>query len=899
MSRRSQNPYGSDRKLQEASENQRRVSARKAEAAFLQGLRGNFSLEHYDAVKSQTEASLERRAAESSAAVSEKPKKRLATRPSAIPASEPFRAVQTFRGVTRCVESTQGGATLWTATNEGSITVRSGNSGLVVVTIPPHGDAIVDVLHSTATHMWAGLSDGTVQVFDHLVFIKITEGTFHTAPVTAFCSVADGRMFSSSTDGSLIKWDTESKNFEAMTRFVPGHTKGITALAASGYTLFSSSEDGSIIAIDIETGASVSNFSGHNGAVSCLCVIDGYLFSAADDTPSPSIQVWNVHSGNALKRVETTSLCRSLVPNPATHTVWIGFASGLIEVWRSLPDEGFLVERTIRDHEGRPLVSLKGFAAVETLRVWSLSSNGVNKVWCSSLSSVESAMRETVDALRAVITQDTIELDKWRMLVLKMQNIDRRRKLQLAHSLQTYHRNIVLRRHMWNWSRVVLARQERRRQHAVSNRLANDHRTTLIRHSFSKWFHWYRSSQNIALRKKYADVLQSTAKKTTLTVYIRKMQSFTRTVKTLRRRQELIRLLGVTSSVNVTRAFFRKWVKFLQLHKISATKVNYARTLFACSSVNLMRMYFHQWRKRSHQKSQIIQRQQFLDAFVKSTAHGNRVSTFRKWRDYVTFHRRQKKMETLAELWSTNTMRGLMASAWRKWHLYCNVQQLMQVRKTSERALTNLNAIKSRYSELEWLLEKKKSIAATKEQIQDQDLMLERNRLQLLKLQRECAAAREQMAAKQLEDSERLESVQERLENLMSLLKANTLNLYSDCGLFQQVREKIRLGQLVTKIFLESHQCVKRIIVELTKNPTLTNERWPLTPEMILRIPAHHQQTLLIAIKTMIVTFDIMDMPARDSLTSDKEIVANADFILQIANLCLTRKRSAAPPPKK
>jgi hypothetical protein len=389
----------------------------------------------------------------------------------------------------------------------------------------------------------------------------------------------------------------------------------------------------------------------------------------------------------------------------------------------------------------------------------------------------------------------------------------------------------------------------------------------------------------------------STAKKTALTVYIRKMQSFVRTVKSLRRRQELFRLLGVSSGLNIARGFFRKWVKFVQLNKISGTKLKYARTLFACSTVNLTRIYFHQWRKRSHQKALLIQRQQFLDAFAKSTVHGYRLAAFRKWHDYVGVHARQKKLEVLADLWNANTHRGLMASAWRKWQVFCGAQQLAYVRKTSEKALTNLNSIKARYQELEWLLDKKKLIAETKEKIRDQDLILEKSSLQLLKLQRECAAVREEMAAKQLQDSQRLESVQERLESLMSVLKASVINLYADSNLFQQVREKIRLGQVVTKIFLESHQSVKRVIVELTKNPHLTTERWPLTPEMILRIPPHHFQTLLVAIKTMIVTFDIMDSTARDSLTSDKEIVANADFILQIATLCLSRKKASVASP--
>jgi hypothetical protein len=190
------------------------------------------------------------------------------------------------------------------------------------------------------------------------------------------------------------------------------------------------------------------------------------------------------------------------------------------------------------------------------------------------------------------------------------------------------------------------------------------------------------------------------------------------------------------------------------------------------------------------------------------------------------------------------------------------------------------------------LFEQKRQMSSLRETLLQQDEAIDQARRRVYHLEslRDQIRAKAELKLKEKHDSSLPTS--ERLENLMSQLKAKVINYYSDCTLFHQIREKLtRGGQPVTKVFLEAHQAVKRIVVELSRNPNLNSERWPLTPVHLQRIPPHQFPVLLTAIKTMVVTFDIMDKPTRDSLTSDVEIVLNADLLTSMALMAISHRR--------
>jgi hypothetical protein len=61
--------------------------------------------------------------------------------------------------------------------------------------------------------MWTGFDDGSIRIYDQVVYILAFEASRHTQTVTAFAETFDGRMFSASLDGSVVKWDSEVREF--------------------------------------------------------------------------------------------------------------------------------------------------------------------------------------------------------------------------------------------------------------------------------------------------------------------------------------------------------------------------------------------------------------------------------------------------------------------------------------------------------------------------------------------------------------------------------------------------------------------------------------------------------------------------------------------------------------
>jgi hypothetical protein len=146
------------------------------------------------------------------------------------------------------------------------------------------------------------------------------------------------------------------------------------------------------------------------------------------------------------------------------------------------------------------------------------------------------------------------------------------------------------------------------------------------------------------------------------------------------------------------------------------------------------------------------------------------------------------------------------------------------------------------------------------------------------------------------EDSDRLrrqqQTLAEQFATLIAQLKSQVINFHQDASLIAQLRDKAK-SVPVTKLFLEAHQQVKRVVVEVTGKPHLAGatEPWPLTAQKLGAVPGHQWSVVLNAIKTMIVAFDLMDRATRDTLNSDQEIVTNAPWLLQMAQLSNDHRR--------
>lgn len=863
------------------AEKLRRVHRRRAEDRFMQGLRGNYAIEHFGTI--HEEVRQEERGTVVPARV-----RRQAVRHTVH--KDPCQQILSFGSNVRCFEVTQGGATVWAADHDGAIAIISGVSGAVVHTVAqaPASGATVDVLLATETHMWVGRSDGTVQVFDFLVFLHITEGTFHTGAVTAFAATADGRMYSAGADGALVRWDTEERTFEALSKIVTGHTAGITAAAAHAAHVFTGSADSTVRGFDVNTGALAFVLEGHTAAVAALAVVDGLLFSGAADK---TLRVWApADNGSCLKTLELSAACATLTPDEAAHRLLVGLDDGTIEQFRTLPEDGFQAERTFSEHAGRSLVGVKTFTAVNSIKIWSLASNGVNRVWYSGANQVAEAMERTTSALKAVIQQDTVELDRWRALVARLRTIDARRKFQLAHALEAHHQELLRRRYAMQWREAMRVRTAHRRRELIATRLAFEHTCARVRADFGKWFRWYRTVRNARVKRSFSAILMATTRRNIVVYYFRKMQAYARRVRDALKRQELMALMASRSGTALQRIYFRRLLEYRALREARSKRLRYAESMLrgACNSV--LRYYYLAWRNVAHRREYRARRAQMGRMLLDLTVRGRRVHAYQKW--FALVHRRVllRRKQEMAAVLVRSTERGLEATYFMKWILF-------RARHAGDAAVARRDAcaaslahVQAKYQALHRVVEEKKAVDALAARAAAEAHELEARRLRLETLRMQRAELLDRLSGAELAAQQRRRSVQDQMLSLIFALKVKVLNFHADFALVHQVHEKLRQGTPVTKIFLEAHQAVKRIIVDVTKQPHLNQEEWPLTPEMITKFPSHHLSTLLAAIKALVITFDVMDQETRASIQSDAEIVTNARWVLLIADVCMSHR---------
>ena len=325
-------------RVREMNENQKRVQRMKLEKKFMHEVSQGKCYKLGEYHRLQEEELLK---------ISKKP---LLTPPRSHPKKkveregEPIRVIHEFSASVRCLELTQGGASVWTGENDGSISIRNGMTGDIVHKIPGTDEMYVDTLFATETHMWVGMNDGTVRIYDHLVYILVSEAQFHTDSVTSFAVTFDGKVFSASADCSIVKWDTEANSFALMTKLCGPTTKMIRTIACYGYNLFSAGDDNVIRCMDTEAGSGqdVREFHGHEDAVNCLLVQDGYLFSGSKDN---TIRAWNMEHGECIltlggggpDQIHEAPIT-AMIGDIVAHRFWSADTNGIIHVWESTPE---------------------------------------------------------------------------------------------------------------------------------------------------------------------------------------------------------------------------------------------------------------------------------------------------------------------------------------------------------------------------------------------------------------------------------------------------------------------------------------------------------------------------------------------------------------------------------
>mmetsp|Transcript_12434 Transcript_12434/g.38690 ORF Transcript_12434/g.38690 Transcript_12434/m.38690 type:complete len:904 (-) Transcript_12434:77-2788(-) len=890
-----ENPYAEEhRRAVTAQTNREKVLRQKKEREFLRGLQGRFAMESMDEVEAQLEEQnklklLDLRQARAASRGSS---------PRAVPAPprDPITTVGTLDANLRCFYPTHGGSTIWTGEADGCIGIRSGTDGALAYRIAKSEGKFVDtIFQSTSGHMWVGLSDGTVRIYDPIVFILLFEGKKHDRAVTAFAETFDSKMFSAAVDGSIVKWDSEAHEFECMME-LPPLDSAVRSIACYGYNVFVALDSPVIRCFDCETGAETRNYDAgdSDGTVTCLAVIDGYLWSGSADS---TISVWTIEDAD---RVATLDLHRcgvtGLMADDIGHTVWSTDESGAIHVWHSTAERNFA---HIRSHEAEPgqavaVRAIKGFVAVDASKMWSMGGNGRNFVWHSATNRIERSTKQAVLAMEHIIDQDAKELERWSAVLASLKEVAIKLKATMANELGKSTARTDAQRIFLTWQQHAMRRQWRKRQPIAAEGLHQAAEKDLASRYFAAWNDLREQRHRRRHLEHVAGVLSTHHRHEAIVAAFGKARAHYRLMRQRLAARERASALCEATNRGVASNALARWVNFHALRKRNAKRRQMAEALSVAVDRCMLQGFFSAWAGSSRR------RQLGKGAVSRAIAVGGVIDRsmmseyFSRWMQVRHTRRLERRRTKLALIASRRAFRVLLNRMYWKWQRFACARQTARHHARLAEVRSETGALQQKLDAVEHLTGRQRLVEEAQRLIDLTNANIEAKKARLAQIGEETKAVEADAAAKRSGAQEEVQkSISEQVDDLIAMLKAKLINVHQDYTLSHRIMQKCQSVQ-ASKLFLESHAAVKRIVVDLTKQPQLGSEDvWPLSDAKIKAMPKHHAESVLTAIKTMIVTFDIMTPAERHALATDNEIAINAKWLKAFADRCIAMRKKA------
>lgn len=161
-------------------------------------------------------------------------------------------------------------------------------------TLKGHGGPVWAVAALADGRILSGGSDGTVRLWDAAQGIELQAWAKHSGEVYAVAATPDGRRaVSASMDETVRVWDIEQGR---LLHTLKGHGRPVrdVSVTPDGLWAISAADDCALIVWDLERGVKRSELSGHEAAVRALAMTwQGRAVSAADDR---TLRVWRVES---------------------------------------------------------------------------------------------------------------------------------------------------------------------------------------------------------------------------------------------------------------------------------------------------------------------------------------------------------------------------------------------------------------------------------------------------------------------------------------------------------------------------------------------------------------------------------------------------------------------------
>eukprot|EP00760_Papus_ankaliazontas_P022815 PhM_4_TR19024/c0_g2_i1/m.8912/K10260/FBXW7, SEL10; F-box and WD-40 domain protein 7 len=220
------------------------------------------------------------------------------------------------------------GHRVYVGCKDGSITAcdaRTGDPSQTPSATHNTGAAVWCML-SVGTRIWAGYSNGDVEVFETSpVFHKAFLMQKHTGGVHSMAEFG-GYVHTGSNDFEIFQWHAGDATF---VRQLAGHTNYVRTLCADGSALYSGSDDNTIRVWDVTSGQCTAVLRHHTAGVSSVIRVGTHMWSADD---IGKIYVWEVATHD-IKATLSEHQARVMCMKKIGSRVYSGGADHEVVIW--------------------------------------------------------------------------------------------------------------------------------------------------------------------------------------------------------------------------------------------------------------------------------------------------------------------------------------------------------------------------------------------------------------------------------------------------------------------------------------------------------------------------------------------------------------------------------------
>eukprot|EP00996_Jenningsia_fusiforme_P005523 NODE_64_length_3581_cov_24.785674_g57_i0.p1 GENE.NODE_64_length_3581_cov_24.785674_g57_i0~~NODE_64_length_3581_cov_24.785674_g57_i0.p1 ORF type:complete len:942 (-),score=148.93 NODE_64_length_3581_cov_24.785674_g57_i0:131-2956(-) len=810
-----------------------------------------------------------------------------------------IRRVGEINGEVRCMESVCGGQSIWTADPSGVISIRRGTSGAALDVIERKKSGSVLCLLAQHLYVWAGLSDGSIRIFDSEHGDLVAETKAHSQAVT--CLVGHrGRIFSGGGDALVFAWDRRLKTTKGDgATMVPLDryqiNQRIFCLAVDGQCLFAGDERGTIHCWDIDTSlpraAPFPIVSAHAKSVTDLEVHEVYLFSASLDG---SIKSWNVQTGLLVAVVgHHKGPVTSLMQDAEQHHIWSGGHDGYLAVWDALSLS--LVARLPNSEQ--PISSLQLTGDVPGTQIWTVGINGQVKLWSceaeaalgavaragySALGRAESKAQAAVASMHATLSQTATELAEIEAQVKDAIVIRRTAQRQLAlllgqESIRRQTRWHLAKLESWLLGRQVLVLRSNTANIAGSSGTA----VPVLRRYFHQWLHSLVSGHHSRRFEAAANALERTTASAKASAILRELSAYAAWAR--RRRQRMTAVAVLLERVSLLRSAscaYHQWMRCAALRRLRRRQEFVASAASrSIERATLGRFYTQLVRFAHHEDMQ--ERRWVL---CRSLENINDSVVLRRYYNALVEYRGKRRrrshlpaLAVSAEAESARTLLGQRFHAWMRWQKQRSVSGAR-------------DSILEAHSRLAWTAnqlghsirigESDQELAEALVETVDATVR-EGLRWTAILLDFRAEETRTRMINEGDSAVFLSGTVMDKVQAIMNTLRARYVSLSADFDLIADIRKDIQ-GKSPSEVFLGFYRALEaRGINDLVKNLTI-GLPWPLTSDIIRSGGATHLAHNLLMAKSMAICYEFME-PKDIHMTFSMDIAQNCCWLLELA----------------